>query len=260
MESWASGTAYEDFMGRWSREVARLFVEWLDPIPAQAWLDIGCGTGALTSAILDRGRPRRLVGLDPSPAYVAFGRERFQGSSVRLLNGDAQALPFGPHTFDIAVSGLVLNFLPDPSLALEEARRVLRSRGTVGLYVWDYAKGMQRLRFFWDAAISLDPAAEAHDEGRRPLCQPEQLNTLFESAGFREVEVEAITIPTVFANFETYWAPFTGGQGPAGAYVQALSTARRAALRQRLAETLPSDSEGVIALEARTWAFRGLAP
>ncbi|MGB2695989.1 MAG: methyltransferase domain-containing protein [Dehalococcoidia bacterium] len=260
MQTWASGEAYEDFMGRWSSEVARLFVAWLAPSPGQTWLDIGCGTGALTSAILDLASPHQIIGLDPSTAYLALGRERFQGSSVRLLNGAAQALPFGPQAFDIAVSGLVLNFVPDPGLVLNESRRVLQRGGAVALYVWDYAVGMQRLRFFWDAAVSLDPAAEAHDEGRRSLCHPDQLNVLFESAGFRDVEVEAITIPTVFSSFEAYWAPFTAGQGPAGSYLQALSSARREALRSRLAETLPRDSQGVISLMARAWAVRGVAP
>jgi hypothetical protein len=62
-----------------------------------------------------------------------------------------------------------------------------------------------------------------------------------------------------FADFEDYWRPFLGGQGPAPAYAMSLSAEQRRALRARLYSVLPSATAGVIALRARAWAVRGTA-
>ncbi len=131
--------------------------------------------------------------------------------------------------------------------------------GTVAAYVWDYAGQMQLMRYFWDAAVALDPAASHLDEGQRfPLCQPEPLMQLFRAAGLREVEVRLIDIPTAFRDFEDYWSPFLGGQGPAPSYTMSLSEERRSALRERLRATLPMAADGSIHLIAGAWAVRGV--
>jgi SAM-dependent methyltransferase len=172
--------------------------------------------------------------------------------------GDAQALPLDAGAIDAAVSGLVLNFVPSPAAMIGEMRRVARPGGTVALYVWDYAARMELIRHFWDAAVALDPAAAPLDEGPRfPVCHPEALAVLFRQAGLTAVETRAVDVPTVFRDFDDYWTPFLGGQGPAPGYCMGLPEARRAALRERLRARLPADADGRIALVARAWAVRG---
>jgi SAM-dependent methyltransferase len=172
--------------------------------------------------------------------------------------GDAQALPAEDRSFDVAVSGLVLNFVPRPEQALAEMARVTRPGGVVALYVWDYAEGMQVLRRFWDAATALDPDALAVDEGRRfPICSPEALEPLADGTGLSDVRCEPIEVEARFASFDDYWTPFLGAQGPAPGYVASLDSPRREALRDRLRERLPVAPDGSIPLTTRAFAVRG---
>jgi hypothetical protein len=155
------------------------------------------------------------------------------------------------------VAGLVLNFVPDQRAALLEMARVTGKGGTIAAYVWDYAGKMELMRFFWDAAVELDADAAKLDEGVRfPLCRPGALKTLFASTGLEEVEVKPIDIPTPFANFDDYWQPFLGGQGPAPAYAMSLDETARARLQDRIRERLPPGADGSISLTARAWAAR----
>jgi SAM-dependent methyltransferase len=256
---WASGDAYEPYVGRWSRAVARQFLAWLDLPPAGRWLDVGCGTGALSETILEVTLPSEVVGIDPSPDYVAYARSHLPDSRAHFEAGDARAMPFAPAAFDGVVSGLVLNFVPDPAAAVAEMARVSRPGGVVAAYVWDYTLGMELMRRFWHAAVALDPAARELDEGRRfgAICRPESLAGLFRDAGLRRVETRAVDVPTLFRDFDDYWTPFLGGQGPAPGYAMALGEDRRAALRERLRADLPIAADGSIPLVARAWAVRG---
>jgi ubiquinone/menaquinone biosynthesis C-methylase UbiE len=166
---WTAGDSYEAYVGRWSRLVAREFIEWLR-LPAQLrWLDVGCGTGALSETILACAAPAELLGIDPSEEFVAAASDRLQGKWARLQIGEARALPLEDAAFDVVVSGLVLNFVPTPATAVAEMRRVVRAGGTVALYVWDYAREMQMMRHFWNAAVALDPSARPLDEAERFL-------------------------------------------------------------------------------------------
>ncbi|HEX6102055.1 MAG TPA: methyltransferase domain-containing protein [Alphaproteobacteria bacterium] len=254
---WASGEVYEPYVGRWSRLVAREFLAWLRAPRGLDWLDVGCGTGALAETVANRCAPGRLAGIDRSAGFLDFARQRL-GDRATLRQADVQALPFPAAEFDRAVSGLVLNFVPDPPRMAREMHRVLRPRGEAALYVWDYAGKMEMMRRFWDAAAALDPRGGAIDEGRRfPICRPEPLQALFAGAGFTEIETQAIEVPTAFRDFEDYWTPFLGGQAPAPAYCMSLSEEARAALRERLRETLPTEPDGSIRLIARAWAVRG---
>lgn len=226
--------------------------------PGRRWLDVGCGTGALTSTILDRAEPASVEGVDPSEGYLKAARGRMDDERVIFHLGDALALPVPDRSVDAVVSGLVLNFVPDPSAAMIEAVRVARPGGTVAAYVWDYADGMQLMRAFWDAAVALDPSAAALDEGARfPLCRPEALHALFSAAGLAEVEVRPVDVATPFRDFDDYWSPFLGGQGPAPGYAVSLTHERREALRKRLRSSLPIRVDGSIELTARAWAVRG---
>jgi SAM-dependent methyltransferase len=258
-DAWDSGDAYERYVGRWSRLVAQEFLGWLAAPPGGWWLDVGCGMGALVETILALADPSEVVGIDPSPAYVASARDRVNDGRVRFEVGDAQALQEASVTFDAVVAGLVLNFVAEPEKALSEMVRVARQGGTVAAYVWDYAEGMQLMRYFWDAAGALDSRAWELDEGRRfPLCKPGPLTHLFQASGLEEVEVRAIDVPTVFRDFEDYWSPFLGGQAPAPGYAMSLSEERRAALRERIRASLPTNSQGEHHLVARAWAVRGV--
>ncbi|MBI4012076.1 MAG: methyltransferase domain-containing protein [Candidatus Rokubacteria bacterium] len=258
-DNWASGTAYEPYVGRWSRLVAREFLSWLAVPPGKRWLDVGCGTGALTGMILAMASPAQIDAVDRSEGYVAYARAQAPDPRVRFEVADAQALPSEAGSYDAVASGLVLNFVPDPARAVAEMARVGRSGATIGVYVWDYAGKMELMRYFWDAAGALDPAARDLDEGRRfPLCRPEPLAALFRGAGLEAVETRAIDVPTLFRDFDDYWTPFLGGQAPAPGYAMSLSEERRAALRERIRAALPAEPDGSIRLVARAWAARGL--
>lgn len=258
VDVWASGAAYEPYVGRWSRLVAREFVRWLE-LPADGrWVEVGCGTGALTSALLETARPAMVTAADRSMEYVRHARTQMRDSRVHWIAAEASQLPVRSGVSGAAVSGLVLNFLPEPAAGVAEMARIVRTDGTVAAYVWDYAGRMELMRYLWDTAVELDPAAAELDEGRRfPLCEPRALTELWEAVGLVHVEGRAIEVMTPFAGFEDYWRPFLGGQGPAPGYVMSLSDERREALRERLRARLPTLPDGRIELVARAWAVRG---
>ncbi len=254
-ESWASGDSYESYVGRWSRPVAKEFLDWLGVAPRRRWLDVGCGTGALSATVLERCDPLEVVGVDPSASHVAWSAGHADDARARFVVGDATHLP--PGTVDVVVSGLVLNFIPDLDAALA-TMRARAPEGIVSAYVWDYAKGMELMRHFWDAAVALDPAAADLDEGGRfPICQPERLEEQWRDSGFVDVVTRAIDVPTVFSDFDDYWTPFLGGQGPAPGYAMSLDEERRGALRDRIRACLPIAGDGSISLTARAWAVSG---
>jgi len=258
---WAIGANYEPYVGRWSRLVARKFLSWITLPPAKQWLDIGCGTGALSQIILDVASPSKVKAVDPSEEYIAFARDQMVDTRVSFIVGDAQALPFESAQFDAVVSGLVLNFLLSPDLAVSEMQRVIRPGGIVAAYVWDYADQMQLMRYFWDAAIKLDPAAINLDEGQRfHICKPQPLTKLFQAAKLNNIEVCAIDVPTDFRDFDDYWKPFLGGQGPAPTYAMTLSEDHRTTLREEIRANLPIATDGSIHLMARAWAIRSVLP
>jgi SAM-dependent methyltransferase len=260
MSIWASGSPYETYVGRWSRLVARELLAWLAVPSGSRWLDVGCGTGALSETILGEAAPGEVVGCDPSAGFIGYAVERIKDRRARFRVADARSLPFEDARFDAVVSGLVLNFIADPRRGLAEMVRVARTGGVVAAYVWDYAGEMQLMRHFWDAAAALDPAAVELDEGRRfPLCRPEALERVFHEAGLEAVAVRSIDVPTVFRDFDDYWGPFLGAQGPAPSYAMSLDEGRRTRLRERLRSGLPTAHDGSISLVARAWAARGTA-
>jgi SAM-dependent methyltransferase len=257
-DAWDSGQWYEQYVGRWSRRVAVGFLSWLAPRAGLAWGDVGCGTGALAAAVLAQHRPATVWGIDASPDFVREAGRALADPRVRIEVGDATRLPWPTDSLDAVVSGLVLNFIPDQAAMVRELARVARPGGTVALYVWDYADGMQMIRWFWDAAAEVDPASGALDEAVRfPVCRPEPLRALFERAGLRGVDVTAIDVPTSFDGFDDFWTPFLGKTGPAPAYLASLDEERRARVRERLRARLSPAPSGRVELTARAWAVRG---
>ncbi len=256
---WQIADAYESYVGRWSRSVAGAFIDWLALPAAGRWLDVGCGTGALTECILSRAAPSGVTGIDSSEGFIAHVRQHLRDPRANFRPGNAEAMPFPDGVFDAAVSGLVLNFVPHPEKAIAELRRTLRADGTAAVYVWDYAGKMQLMRYFWDAAAILDPDVVTLNEARRfSICKPEPLLALFDDGGFDRCECRSFDVPTTFANFDAYWSPFLGGQGSAPTYCDSLSDDRRVKLRDQLRAMLPIDHDGAIRLTARAWAVRGL--
>ena len=257
-DRWAAGSTYEGFMGRWSRRLAPRFVSWLGISSGVHWLDVGCGTGALASAICSNAHPASVVGCDPAEPLIEFAREHSRDVRVSFVAAGVGNLPRLPEGYGSVTSLLALNFFPDSEAAVHEMKSVAAPQAAVSACVWDYGNGMEFLRRFWDTAKAVDPAAREFDEGNRfPLCRPDVLAELFHGAGLRDVRCEPIEIPTAFASFDDYWQPLLGGTGPAPSYVASLDADRRAILARRLAETLPRGPDGTIALTAQAWAVRG---
>jgi len=256
---WGNADAYEAYMGRWSRPVAEAALAWLGPSPGLSWLDVGCGTGALTEAILDAADPREVLGVDPSADFLATAAKQIADPRVRFAVGDASALPVPDDTFDAVVAGLVLHFVPDPRPAGREMARAAAPGGTVAAYVWDFAGGRQFTRYFWQVATALDPAAADYDPGRGcSLCHPKPLAALFAGADLQAVTVQAVEVPIVFRDFDDYWQPhLLGGSSPAQRYAASQGAEQRSALRERLHATLPIADDGSIPLLGRLWAVRG---
>ena len=250
--------AYERYIGRWSRRLAPEFISWLDVAAGSRWLDVGCGTGAFSTTILEQADPRSVVGVDPSRSFVDHARSAVRDPRASFAVGNAMSLDLPSGEFDVAAATLVLNFVPDPVTAIKEMRRVVTGGGTVGATVWDYAEGMRLLRIFWDAAAELDPASSALDEGRRfSICNPDGLRDCFKRAGLANIEVRPLVVEMVFSGFDDYWTPFLGGQGPAGAYTMSLPESDRVRLADLIRSHLQPGPDGSIRMTSRAWAVRG---
>ncbi|WP_329003009.1 methyltransferase domain-containing protein [Kribbella sp. NBC_00709] len=253
MSEWSSGGIYESYVGRWSRLVAAEFIDWLEQPAGLRWLDVGCGTGALTSTILRTADPSAVLGVDPSDGFVEYARQTVHDERASFDVRSAAELPDGP--FDVVVSGLVLNFVPE---RVEALRRMREIGSTVAVYVWDYAGDMQLMRYFFDTMLALRPQDRDQDEGARfSFCTAEGLEGLFREAGYADVRTRAIVVPTVFTSFDDYWQPFLGGTGVAPAYLRSLDPADQDAMRDGVRERLPIEADGSIRLTARAWAAVG---
>ncbi len=259
-DTWEQGSPYERYIGRWSRRIAPGFLAWLDAPANLRWLDVGCGTGALSAAILDRCTPSGLMGVDPSEGFLGLAAQHL-GPRALLRTGSATALPLDDGSCDMLVSGLVLNFIHEVSAALAEMKRVTAPGGAIAAYVWDYADRMEIIKRFWDVAAALDPeAARLHEGVRFPLCQPDALQAAFEASGLDQVATTPVEVTAKFPDFDDYWAPFLGGQGPAPAYLMSRSDEQRAEIKARLAAALAPDAGRGFSLAARAWAVRGRVP
>jgi SAM-dependent methyltransferase len=260
-DRWAAGDAYERYMGRWSRTLASSFLTWLRPPPGAHWLEVGCGTGALTAAICTSYEPASVQACDPSEAFIEHARRHSSGVCTFSVIPSANAFPVHSGGFDAVVSGLVLTFVPNPELAVMAMRERARADGTVAAYVWDYAGGVEFLRYFWEEAVAIDERAAPLDESRRfgAWDQP-ALASLFRAAGLCAVATDTLEIATDFQSFDDYWQPFLGGSGPAPSYVSSLDASQREALRARLERRVPRDHDGRVRLRARASAVRGIVP
>jgi SAM-dependent methyltransferase len=256
---WKDADAYQAYMGRWSRPIAGVVLTWLGQSLGLAWLDVGCGTGSLTQAILDVANPREILGVDPSADFLATAAGKITDPRVRFTVGDARALPAPSDAYDVVIAGLVLHHIPDPERAAMEMARSARPGGAVAAYVWDFGGERHFMGYLWQAATALDPAAAALDPGKRmPICHPEPLTELFTGAGLRDVVVDPVSVPIVFRDFDDYWQPhLLSGSSPTQSYVTSLDAEQQTALREHLHTLLPIADDGSIPLFGRLWAVRG---
>jgi ubiquinone/menaquinone biosynthesis C-methylase UbiE len=256
-DKWDSGDPYEYFMGRWSRLMALEFLNWLNLPHNLNWMDIGCGTGALSEMIYQHSKPSHLTCVDPSEKFLVQAKERLNNKGEFFV-GSATDIPKEDNSIDVVVSGLALNFFPGLDSALAEMKRISKPSGIIAAYVWDYSDRMDLLRYFWDAAILIDPNSRKLDEGTRfPICKTGNLKSAFQQAGLNEVEVTKLDITTLFKDFDDYWNPFLGGQGPAPSYLISLSTDLQAELKKEVYNEIPIEPDGSIKLLGRAVAIRG---
>ena len=244
--------AYDRFMGRYSVPLAAPFADFAGIVPGWRVVDVGSGPGALTTELVRRLGAANVTAADPSEPLLEAARERHPGVSVR--RAPAEELPFEDAEFDAALAQLVVHLMSDPIAGIREMARVTRSGGVVAACVWDHAGDQGPLYTFWEAARELD--RDVDDESHLPGTGEGQLGQLFEEAGLRDVEEDALTVAVEHPSFEAWWEPFTLGVGPAGSYAASLDVERRAELRERCRALLPA---APFVQRGVAWAARGMA-
>ena len=243
---------YDAYMGRWSRLLAPALADLAGVATSTRVLDVGCGTGMLTTELVRRVGAACVAAADPSAPFVAAMRERFPDVDVRQAG--AEVLPFEDGAFDAALAQLVVHFMPDPVGGLREMRRVTRPGGVVAACVWDFGSGRGPLDAFWEEALHVRPGVP--DERGLPGTQEGQLPALFAAAGLADVTGTELEVTLDLPGFDAWWEPFTYGVGPAGQLVASMDDDERARLRERCRRRLP---DGPFELTARAWAARGEA-
>ena len=247
---WDAAEAYEQFMGRWSAAVAIALLDEVSLPSEGRCLDVGCGVGSLSRVVSVRLHPRYLMGVDRSAAFLGLATQNLP--QLQPVQADASMLPFAASTFDIAVSGLVLNFVPVPGMALAEVTRILRPGGVFVAYVWDYDHPDFFLARFWAGlAVVLGEPASEDERGRWRLCTPEGLTELVEGSSLVDVRIAPIVIETTFPDRQALWDGFLLGVGPSGQAVRTLDPAAREQLREWLTDDWPLAEDGTVRLTAR---------
>lgn len=255
------GAAYDVFLGRWTQRLSEPLLDFMDP-PDGALLNAGCGTGSLSRAMKKRWPDRAVSGVDIASSYVAFAREQ-SGAAIDYKVADLAALPHRNGTFAAVAAQLVLNFVPNPRHTLQELMRVTQPGGIVAASVWDFRGGLIFQRMFWDTAAGIDPGAGCARDRlfSGALALPDGLLKLFEQSGLKAVRRGSLTIRMDYTNFDDYWGPLLGGQGPVGTYVTGLEPDMRGRIERAVrAAFLSGAPDGPRSLTATAWAVRGRVP
>ncbi|MCC6245789.1 MAG: methyltransferase domain-containing protein [Gemmatimonadaceae bacterium] len=248
------GRAYERFMGLWSQRVGDAFIDWLTPVQGARWLDVGCGNGAFTERVVLHTAPSMVHGIDPSEPQLVYARARGTTANATFELGDAMALPYDAHSFDIAVMPLVLFFVPEPAVGVSEMARVVVPGGTVAAYAWDMEGGGFPYAALHDAARALGmPVPQPpHPEASRL----DVMQDLWSRSGLADITLHAITVQRTFDDFDDYWATVVGGPS-AGQAMRRSDPTVVMELRERMRDLLPTDPHGRITCDARAHAVRG---
>ena len=253
--------AYEVMMGRWSRQLAPLFVEFVGVQDGEKVLDVGCGTGSLSATLARVTAASKIVGIDPAKGFVDYARTQVTDPRVTFELGDAQELPYSDESFDRAMALLIVNFVPDAPKAAREMRRVTRSGGVVATTMWDGRRANELNGCLWDAAITIDPTVKRPSERQGSYRTAEALSDLLNGAGLADIEVTDLTMSCQFSSFDDLWQRYLTGEGPPGAYMAGLSADRREALRRAMRQNfLGNGPGGSFTLQAKVWAVLGIVP
>jgi SAM-dependent methyltransferase len=251
----ADGAAYERLMGRWSRLAGEIFLDWLAAPANVRWLDIGCGNGAFTEALIARCDPIEVIGIDPSEGQLAFARTRPAARSAQFRIGDAQALPFGDDCFDVAVMALVVTYLSDPGKAVSEMARVVRPGGWVATYMWDVLGAGTPVHPIYVAMESLGMPAPRPPGAA--VSRRDTMRALWDDAGLELIETRVIRIPIVYSGFDDFWDSNSVPVAPSGNAIHEMSAAAREQVRARVREQLLVGSDGRIGYESFANAVKG---
>jgi SAM-dependent methyltransferase len=255
----ASADAYDRHVGRYGGELADALIEFAGIAPGMRVLDVGCGPGALTRALVGRLGAGFVSAAEPSEPFAQACRERLPGVEVAVA--PAEELPFDAGRFDAALSQLVVNFMGDAPRGVREMTRVTRPGGVVASCVWDYADGMELLRGFWDAAREVEPerAAAADEAVVMRWCREGDLAELWRLAGLADLRAGELVVRVGYPSFEDLWAPLPTGVAPSGAFCKSLDDDGRAALHDAYRRRLGA-GDGPFELSARAWAVAGRVP
>ncbi len=260
---WPGWQHYELYVGRYSRQIAVDFLDWLFVPAGSRWLDVGCGPGALTEIILEQSSSESVTGVDLNQDFIGHARHTLARQNTSFQLADARELPFGDDAFDAVVSGLVLNFIVEPERALAEMARVVRPGGVTGCYVWDFEDGLLALRAYWDSANEVDPAAWEYQQDYRasiPLTRPGWLREAFMQAGFEQIQLKEVTLTQSFPDFDTLWDQLLHAGDSIQRFASSLDDERLAIFKQCTAARLPVSSDGSIDLTLRAWAVKAKQP
>jgi ubiquinone/menaquinone biosynthesis C-methylase UbiE len=253
-------TQYDDFMGRWSRQVATQFLDWIGVERGLDWLDVGCGAGMLAQMVVKNCAPSAITGADPLEKSIVAAKQHPDNENIQFEIGDAQDLPFEDSKFDVVVSGLMIKFVPDKVKAIGEMKRVARAGSVIALYDWDMDSNMNTTRHFWSAVAEIIPEhTEDRATDRTPMTEIDSIAKTFEAAGAKAVQQSTISFTTRFRNLDDYWDPITRNSQNVGRFYQTMTGEQRDAVHQRLEQTLPFANDGSISFESRAVAVKGIA-
>ena len=254
---------YDSFMGRWSRRLAPLFLDFAGLAAGERVLDVGCGTGSLTFALASRANVASVEAIDYEQQFVEAARQRNTDPRINIQKGDACNLQFTDGRFDRALSMLVLHFVSDPERAVAEMRRVVRPGGVAAATVWDNFGGQPASRMFWDTVAAIEPLAiDRRNAGlMRPTTRPGELASAFTRIGFIDVAETTLAIRMEFANFDDYWIPMMTGQGTHAAFLESLPEATRQQIVTAVRTGyLCGQPDGPRSFTSVAWAVRGTVP
>jgi SAM-dependent methyltransferase len=252
----SDGASYDLMMGPWSRSVGELFLDWLDPAADLDWIDVGCGSGAFTSLVVETCAPASVLGVDPSHAQLDFARGRGLPPLARFEPGDATSLPVADRTFDIAVAALVVHFMPDPAAGVREMARATKPGGLVAAYSWDLLGG----GFPYDDLYSR-MASSGYPPPAPPspaAADPRELRQTWELAGLADIRQRALTVTRQFVDFDDYWRTAVTSPRIAAA-LQRVPEALMAILRAEVEAAVPRRPDGAVVPKATANAIVGRA-